>query len=126
MKAVVITKPGGPEVLQVRAVPAPEPQGDQLLVRVRACGLNRADLMQTRGYYPAPPGVPADIPGLELDPSQISFFVGRANVISSSRPGMARWREHLYSGLARIATRSTDFFRIPPDRVIELGAEVEI
>jgi KUP system potassium uptake protein len=68
----------------------------------------------------------ADIPGLELDPSQLSFFVGRANVISSSRPGMARWRERLYSGLARIATRSTDFFRIPPDRVIELGAEVEI
>ena len=68
----------------------------------------------------------ADIPGLELDPSQLSFFVGRANVKSSSRPGMARWRERLYSGLARIATRSTDFFRIPPDRVIELGTEVEI
>jgi KUP system potassium uptake protein len=68
----------------------------------------------------------ADIPGLELDPSELSFFVGRANVKSSSRPGMARWRERLYSGLARIATRSTDFFRIPPDRVIELGVEVEI
>jgi KUP system potassium uptake protein len=68
----------------------------------------------------------AEIPGLELDPSQISFFAGRANVKSSSRPGMARWRERLYSGLARIATRSPEFFRIPPDRVIELGAEVEI
>jgi KUP system potassium uptake protein len=68
----------------------------------------------------------ADIPGLELDISQLSFFVGRANVKSSSRPGIARWREGLYSGLARIATRSTDFFRIPPDRVIELGTEVEI
>jgi hypothetical protein len=50
----------------------------------------------------------ADIPGLKLDPSQLSFFIGRANVKSSPRPGMARWREHLYSGLARIATRSTD------------------
>src|SRR5207249_33111 len=68
----------------------------------------------------------AGIPGLELDPSQLSFFVGRANVKSTSRPGMARWHERLYSGLARLATRSTDFFRIPPDRVIELGAEVEI
>jgi KUP system potassium uptake protein len=68
----------------------------------------------------------ANIPGLELDPSQISFFIGRANIKSSSRPGMARWREHLYSGLVRIATRPTEFFRIPPDRVIELGAEVEI
>ncbi len=68
----------------------------------------------------------AQIPGLELDPSEISFFVGRANVKSSPRPGMARWRERLYSGLARVATRSPDFFRIPPDRVIELGTEVEI
>jgi KUP system potassium uptake protein len=68
----------------------------------------------------------AEIPGLKLDPSQISFFVGRANVKASPRPGMARWRERLYSGLARVATRSPEFFRIPPDRVIELGTEVEI
>ncbi|HEX3523565.1 MAG TPA: potassium transporter Kup [Stellaceae bacterium] len=68
----------------------------------------------------------AQIPGLELDPTQISFFVGRANVKPSPRPGMARWRERLYSALARVATRSPDFFRIPPDRVIELGTEVEI
>src|SRR5271157_1446425 len=68
----------------------------------------------------------AAIPGLELDPSQLSFFVGRINVKSSSRPGMARWRERLYSSLVRIATRPTEFFRIPPDCVIELGTEVEI
>jgi KUP system potassium uptake protein len=68
----------------------------------------------------------AEIPGLQLDPAQISFFVGRANVKSGSRPGMAQWRERLYSGLARIATRPTEFFRISSDRVIELGAEVEI
>lgn len=68
----------------------------------------------------------AEIPGLALDPSQISFFVGRANVKSTSRPGMERWREQLYVGLTRLATRPTEFFRIPPDRVIELGAEVEI
>ena len=68
----------------------------------------------------------AEIPGLKLDPSQLSVFVGRTNVKPGPRPGMARWREHLYSGLARIATRQTDFFHIPPDRVIELGAEVEI
>jgi KUP system potassium uptake protein len=68
----------------------------------------------------------AEIPGLKLDPSQLSFFVGRANVKSSARPGMARWRERLYSGLARVATRPTEFFRIPADRVIELGAELDI
>lgn len=65
MKAIVIAGKGGAEVLQVRDVPTPEPRGEQVRVRVRACGLNRADLMQARGMYPAPPGAPADIPGLE-------------------------------------------------------------
>jgi NADPH:quinone reductase len=46
--------------------PDPEPQDGQLLVRVRAAGLNGADMMQVAGHYPAPPGAPADIPGLEL------------------------------------------------------------
>lgn len=68
----------------------------------------------------------AEIPGLDLDPDKVSFFVGRANVKSRTRPGMARWRERLYILLTRLATRSTQFFRIPPDQVIELGAEVEI
>lgn len=65
MRAVVITGRGGSEVLDIRDVDRPEPQGAEIRVRVRACGLNRADLMQTRGLYPAPAGVPADIPGLE-------------------------------------------------------------
>jgi putative PIG3 family NAD(P)H quinone oxidoreductase len=65
MKAVVITGIGGPEVLELRELPAPEPRGVQVRIRVRAAALNRADLLQARGQYPAPPGVPADIPGLE-------------------------------------------------------------
>jgi putative PIG3 family NAD(P)H quinone oxidoreductase len=65
MKAIVITGIGGPEVLEIREVPTPEPRGEQIRVRVRAFGLNRADLLQCRGVYPAPPGAPADIPGLE-------------------------------------------------------------
>jgi KUP system potassium uptake protein len=68
----------------------------------------------------------AEIPGLKIDPSQLSVFVGRTNVKPGPRPGMARWRERLYSGLVRIATRQTDFFHIPSDRVIELGTPVEI
>lgn len=65
MKAIVISKLGGPEALEVREVETPEPQGEQVRIKVRAAGLNRADLMQARGSYPAPPGAPADIPGLE-------------------------------------------------------------
>ena len=52
--------------VQVADRPAPEPQDGQLLVRVRAAGLNGADILQVAGHYPPPPGVPADIPGLEL------------------------------------------------------------
>src|SRR5690606_11552378 len=66
MRAVVIREPGGPEVLEVREVPRPEPGPGEVLVRVAASGLNRADLLQRRGAYPAPPGWPADIPGLEF------------------------------------------------------------
>ena len=66
MRAVVITHSGGPEVLEIQDVETPEPVGDQVRVRVRAAGLNRADLAQRMGGYPAPPGVPSNIPGLEF------------------------------------------------------------
>ncbi|MDQ2885519.1 MAG: NAD(P)H-quinone oxidoreductase [Chloroflexota bacterium] len=66
MRAVVITHAGGPEVLEIQSVALPEPVGDQVRVRVRAAGLNRADIAQRMGAYPAPPGVPADIPGMEF------------------------------------------------------------
>lgn len=65
MRAVRITTPGGPEVLEMGEVDRPEPGPDQILVRVRAAGVNRAELLQRRGLYPAPPGWPADVPGLE-------------------------------------------------------------
>jgi putative PIG3 family NAD(P)H quinone oxidoreductase len=65
MKAVILTGAGGPEVLSIGEVPKPEVRPGHIRVRVRAAGLNRADLLQRRGHYPAPPGWPADIPGLE-------------------------------------------------------------
>jgi putative PIG3 family NAD(P)H quinone oxidoreductase len=65
MRAVVIVEPGGPEVLALRELPQPRADPDELLVRVRATGLNRADLLQRRGRYPAPAGAPPDVPGLE-------------------------------------------------------------
>ncbi len=66
MKAVIITRPGGPEVLEIQNVETPEPLGDYVRVRIRAAGLNRADLLQRAGGYPAPAGSPANIPGLEF------------------------------------------------------------
>jgi putative PIG3 family NAD(P)H quinone oxidoreductase len=66
MKAVVITRFGGPEVLEVQDVPAPQPGPDEVLVHVRSTALNRADLLQRLGRYAAPPGVAQNIPGLEF------------------------------------------------------------
>ncbi|HEY2378329.1 MAG TPA: NAD(P)H-quinone oxidoreductase [Gemmatimonadaceae bacterium] len=66
MRAVTITRPGGPEVLEVRDAVRPEPGAGEVLVRIRASALNRADLLQREGRYPAPPGWPQDIPGMEI------------------------------------------------------------
>jgi putative PIG3 family NAD(P)H quinone oxidoreductase len=65
MRAIVITRPGGPEVLEVQTRPRPEPASEQVRIRVHASALNRADIMQREGTYPPPPGAPADIPGME-------------------------------------------------------------
>ena len=66
MKAVVFAGKGGPEVIGVREITDPRPSRGEVLVRVRAAALNRADLLQRRGLYPPPPGVREDVPGLEL------------------------------------------------------------
>ena len=65
MRAIVNTAAGGPEVIEEQERPMPRPGTGEITVRVRASALNRADLLQRRGAYPAPPGAPADIPGLE-------------------------------------------------------------
>lgn len=66
MRAIVITRPGGPEVLELRDVATPEPGPGQVRVRIRATAVNRADLLQRAGLYPAPADAPQDIPGLEI------------------------------------------------------------
>lgn len=66
MRAIAITKPGGPDVLAVVDRPVPDPSRGEVRVRVRATAVNRADLLQRMGMYPAPPDAPADIPGLEI------------------------------------------------------------
>ena len=65
MRAIVVKAPGGPEVLELGEVEDPRPGPGDLLVRVRAAGVNRADLLQRLGHYPPPPGEPETI-GLEI------------------------------------------------------------
>ena len=64
--------------------------------------------------------------GLELDPDDLTFFLGRETLIVTKQPGMAMWRERLFVVLARNAERATAFFRLPPERVVELGVHVEM
>jgi NADPH:quinone reductase len=64
--AIVISRPGGPDVLELRDVPQPSPLRGEVRVRVRATAVNRADLLQRMGQYPAPPDAPQDVPGLEF------------------------------------------------------------
>ncbi len=66
MKAVVITKPGAPEVLQLQDRDTPEPGPGEILVKVFAAGVNRPDVAQRKGHYPPPPGASPDVPGLEV------------------------------------------------------------
>ena len=65
MQAITIVAPGGPDVLKLGTVPDPIPGPEQILVRVRATALNRADTLQRQGQYPPPPGE-SDVLGLEL------------------------------------------------------------
>jgi NADPH2:quinone reductase len=66
MKAIIITQPGGPEVLQIADRPKPTITSDEVLVKVAAAGVNRPDVSQRKGNYPPPPQAPQDIPGLEI------------------------------------------------------------
>jgi NADPH2:quinone reductase len=65
MKAVEITHPGNPDVLRLGDRPMPVPGAGEVLIRVSASGVNRPDVLQRKGHYPAPPGA-SDIPGLEV------------------------------------------------------------
>ena len=82
MKAIVITIPGSPQVLQIQERPVPVPGKDEVLIRIKAAGVNRPDVAQRKGQYPAPPGAPADIPGLEV-----------AGIIEECGAEVTRWKK---------------------------------
>jgi len=81
MKAVVITQPGGPEVLQIEERPVPGYGPHEVLVKIHASGINRPDVFQRKGNYPPPKGAPADIPGLEI-----------AGVVTEIGVAVSRWK----------------------------------
>jgi len=82
MKAVIITTPGAPSVLELEERAMPEIGANEVLIRVKAAGVNRPDVAQRMGRYPAPSGAPQDIPGLEV-----------AGVVEECAAGVAQWKK---------------------------------
>ena len=77
------------------------------------------------------PDVPAALAaaagkGLTFDSAHTTFFLGVETLLATEREGMARWRERLFAVMSRNAVRATSFFRIPPERVVELGMQIEL
>ncbi len=65
--------------------------------------------------------------GLHVDPRTVTYFLGRETLIASKKvPGMALWREKLFVAMSRNAMNATNYFSLPPDRVVELGTQLEI
>jgi NADPH2:quinone reductase len=81
MKAVIITQPGSPEVLQLLERPQPAYAANEVLVKVAAAGINRPDVAQRKGNYPPPADAPQDIPGLEI-----------AGIIAKVGVDVTRWK----------------------------------
>ena len=123
MQAVVVPEFGGPEVLRVASMPEPEPGSREVLVRVAASGVNRADLLQRRGLYPPPPGE-SEVPGLEF-----------AGMVETLGPGATRWRpgQHVMGIVAgggyaeKVVVHETVAVAVPTGMdLLEAGAVPEV
>jgi KUP system potassium uptake protein len=74
------------------------------------------------------PDVPGALSALKggLDPMKVSYFLSRQTLVPSRRPGMALWREHLFAGMMRNSQSPMSYFKLPVNKVVELGSQVEI
>lgn len=68
----------------------------------------------------------AAVSGSPIAPQDTTYFLGTETLLATKRPGMPLWRERLFVLMSRNALRATSFFKIPPDRVVEIGMQVEL
>jgi KUP system potassium uptake protein len=104
------------------------PLGERVLVQPLAYSLFN---VRVQYGFMEDPNVPEALlqarqQGLQTDPDDTTYFLGRETIIVTRREGMAIWREKLFVLMARNAVRATAFFRLPPERVVELGVQVEM
>lgn len=116
MRAIEIAQPGGPEVLRLVDRPTPKPAVGELLIRVRAAGVNRPDLLQRMGKYPPPAGA-SDLPGLEISGIVESAGPGAENAVV--RPGDAVCALLAGGGYA-------EYVSVPAEQVLPLPPDVDI
>ena len=122
MKSVYITRQGGPDVLQLRETPDPEPKAGQVRVRVKAVGVNFADLLMRMGLYPGAPALPF-VPGYEA-----------AGVIDKVEGGVNGWRAGdrvvvptNFGGYTdTLIANADEIFRIPEGKSLEAGAALAV
>jgi KUP system potassium uptake protein len=116
-------------VLTVATVPTPYVAPGER-VTVTAMGANIYNARIQYGFMEDP-----DVPevlvhlraaGVPIDEDDVTFFLGRETIVVGRRQGMATWREKLFVLMARNAVRATAFFKLPPERVVELGVQVEL
>ncbi len=121
MKALVTTGTGGPEVLSLQSVPDPRPGRSEVVVRIHATALNRADLLQLRGMYAPPVGVPADIPGLEYAGEVLEV----GDYVEALRPG-DRVMGIVGGGAfaERVVVHEREAVRLPPNLSFEQAAAI--
>ena len=115
--------------LMIKTEPVPHVPPERRAT-VRLLGQGVFDVVVRYGFM-EDPNVPEALTaacehGLEVDTKDVTFFLGRETLIVTKTPGMAPWRERLFVLMARNAVRATSFFRLPPERVVELGVQVEI
>ena len=116
-------------VLMVTTQPVPYVQDEQRL-SLGELGNGISELTIRYGFM-EDPNVPRELEtarrqGLKIDGEDVAYFLGRETLIVTDTPGMAQWREHLFVAMARNAQRATAFFRLPTERVAELGVQVEL
>jgi len=116
-------------LLTVRTGEVPHvPEAERITVEPLGHGIYRGTV---RYGFMQEPNLPQalsqlNMPPLDFDPQQVPYFVNRTRVIASKLPGMALWREQLYTVLRRNAASPIDFFCLPPARVFEIGTSVEV
>jgi KUP system potassium uptake protein len=116
-------------VLSVRTLQSPHVPAKHR-ISVQPIGEGVYDVWLQYGFM-EDPDVPADLArsrqfGVPITVEDLTYFLGRETIVVTSHPGMAMWRERLFVLMTRNATRATAFFRLPPERVVELGVQVEM